>query len=98
MRYGGTSPMLDFSTISSAALSLPVEDRVRLIAAVQASLPQGDSAEIAAKREAFIYAEAYRDIAEHREEIERALMRRGGVTTDELLRKAAEAAQRAAKQ
>ena len=90
--------MLDYSTISSAALSLPVEDRMRLIAVVQASLDQGSSPPLTAEREAMIYEEARRDIVEHWDEFQRALSRRGGVTTEELLRKAAEAAQQAAKQ
>jgi hypothetical protein len=90
--------MLDYSTISSAALSLPVEDRVRLIAVVQASLGQSSPPPLTAEREAMIYEEARRDIVEHWDEFQRALSRRGGVTTEELLRKAAEAAQQAAKQ
>lgn len=46
-----------------------------------------------ADHEAWIYAEAFRDIAENRDELAEALSRRGGVTTEELLRKAAAAAQ-----
>jgi hypothetical protein len=41
--------------------------------------------------EAFTYAEAERDFEIHRPEVEAAMTRRGGVTTAELLRKAAEA-------
>jgi hypothetical protein len=90
--------MLDYSTISSAALSLSAEDRVRLIAVVQASLHSANPAQLTPEREAMIYEEAHRYIAEHREEFQRALARRGGITTKELLHKAAEAAQRAAQQ
>ncbi len=90
--------MLDYSTISSAALSLPAEDRLRLIAVVQASLNNVSPPQLTPEREAMIYKEAHRDIAEHPEEFQRALARRGGITTKELLRKAAEAAQRAAQQ
>jgi hypothetical protein len=90
--------MLDYSTISSAALSLPAEDRMRLIAVVQASLDKVSPPQLTPEREAMIYEEAHRDIAEHREEFQRALARRGGITTKELLQKAAEAAQRAAQQ
>jgi hypothetical protein len=43
--------------------------------------------------EAFTYAEAERDFELHRAEVEAAMARRGGVTTAELLRKAADAAQ-----
>jgi len=88
--------MLDYSTISSAALSLPAEDRLRLIAVVQASLDNVNPPQLTPEREAKIYEEAHRDIAEHREEFLRALARRGGITTKELLQKAVEAAQRTA--
>lgn len=90
--------MLDYSTISSAALSLPAEDRLRLIAVVQASLDKVRPPQLTPEREAMIYEEAHRYIAEHRDEIKQALARRGGVTTKELLRKAVDAAKQAAQQ
>jgi hypothetical protein len=43
----------------------------------------------ATEREAWIYAEANAEIDQHRDEIERALGRRGGITTRQLLEKAA---------
>ncbi|RIK86975.1 MAG: hypothetical protein DCC67_02195 [Planctomycetota bacterium] len=46
----------------------------------------------AAEHAALVYAEAFRDIEEHRSELQAALARRGGVTTAELLRRAAAAA------
>jgi hypothetical protein len=49
-----------------------------------------------AEHEALIYADARRDIQEHRAEIDAARKRRGGVTTAELLEKARLAAERRA--
>ncbi|HEX3600912.1 MAG TPA: hypothetical protein VHU84_12260 [Lacipirellulaceae bacterium] len=50
----------------------------------------------AADQEALTYAEAKQDLDHHREEIWRTLERRDGVTTSELLTKAAAAAEKAA--
>ena len=47
------------------------------------------------EREERLYAEAFKDLDEHREEVERAIARRGGITTAELLKRAADAAARA---
>lgn len=47
----------------------------------------------ATEHEAVVYAEALRDVAEHRDELKAALTRRGGITTAELLRKAAATSQ-----
>jgi hypothetical protein len=47
-----------------------------------------------ADHQAWMYAEANLDLDKHREQIEAALQRRGGVTTAELLAKAAAAAER----
>ncbi len=44
-----------------------------------------------ADHDAWVYSEAQRDFDQHRNEIEQAMSRRGGVTTAELLRKAAAA-------
>jgi hypothetical protein len=41
--------------------------------------------------EAWIYAEAFRDLADNSSQLHEAIGRRGGVTTEELLRKAAAA-------
>jgi hypothetical protein len=49
----------------------------------------------ATEHEAVVYAEALRDVAEHRDELKASLSHRGGITTAELLRKAAGAAQAA---
>jgi hypothetical protein len=46
-----------------------------------------------ADHQAWTYAEANRDLDGHREEIRQALERRGGVTTEQLLKNAASATQ-----
>jgi hypothetical protein len=43
-------------------------------------------------REALIYAEAKLDLDRHRDEVQQALSRRGGITTEQLLEKAQAAA------
>lgn len=49
-------------------------------------------------QEALTYAEAKLDLDQHRDQVRRALARRGGITTSELLSKAALAAEKAARQ
>ena len=49
-------------------------------------------------REALTYAEAKLDLDQHRDQVRRALARRGGITTSELLSKAAFAEKKAAQQ
>jgi hypothetical protein len=49
----------------------------------------------AADQEALTYAEAHLDLDQHQDQVRRALGRRDGITTAELLSKAAAAAERA---
>lgn len=51
-----------------------------------------------ADHQAWTYAEASLDLDEHRQEVRRALERRGGVTTEQLLKNAVSAAQDASQQ
>ena len=48
-----------------------------------------------ADREGMVYAEARRDLYQNWEQVDAALKRRGGVTTEELLERARNAAERA---
>lgn len=83
--------MLDYASLFSAASELPVEDRRRLIDELAASLPKEHPAPDASEYEKLAYADAVAYLNEHREEVRQALLRRGGVTTHELLQKAAAA-------
>lgn len=49
-------------------------------------------------KEAIIYAEAKLDLAQNRDQVRKALARRGGITTAQLLAKAAAAAEQAGQQ
>lgn len=88
--------MLDYSTLFSAASQLPVTDRMRLIDALAATLPKDHPASAESEYERLAIADAVRDLKEHPDEVRQALQRRGGVTTEQLLRNCHLAAERAA--
>jgi hypothetical protein len=89
--------MLDYASLYSAAMQLPVPDQIRLIDALTAALPK-DAPKETSDYEELAIADALRDIDEHPDELRRALERRGGVTTAQMLRNLQAAAERAARQ
>ena len=79
--------------LSPQTANLPIQDLLTQAASGSVEILDGDGNVLAyvvtpADREALIYAEARVDLEQHRDEVKKALNRRGGITTQELLDKA----------
>ena len=84
--------------LSPQTANLPVQDLLTWAASGSVEVLDAEGNVVAyvlspVDREALIYAEAKLDVDQHRDEVQIALNRRGGITTKQLLEKAKAAAQ-----